>query len=93
MRLSVIGTAEDVVGFALAGSPGAVCASGAQVVAALDTECRDPDVALVLISEESADLAPDAVQRRRAAAGAPLLIVLPGLERPGGLERQPAEAV
>jgi vacuolar-type H+-ATPase subunit F/Vma7 len=80
MRLSVIGTAEDVIGFALAGSPGLVCATGVEVAAALDRECRDPEVALVLVSSDSAGLAPDAVQRWRAA-GAPLVIVLPATER------------
>ena len=92
MRLSVIGTAEDVIGFALAGSPGVACTSEASVVAALDSECRDPNVALVLISEEAATLAPDAVQKWRLAAGAPLFIVLPGDERTGSTGRQPPEA-
>jgi vacuolar-type H+-ATPase subunit F/Vma7 len=93
MRLSVIGTAEDVIGFALAGSPGALCTTGAMVLAALESECRDPDVALVLVSGEAADLAPDAVQKWSTAPGAPILIVLPGAERAESVVRQPAEAL
>ena len=93
MRLSVIGTVEDVIGFALAGSPGLLCTTGAMVLAALESECRDPDVALVLVSGEAARLAPDAVQKWSTAAGAPILIVLPGAERSDSIARQPEEAL
>lgn len=93
MRLSVIGTAEDVIGFALAGSPGTLCTSGPMVLAALESECRDPDVALVLVSGEAAELAPDAVQKWSAVPGAPILIVLPGVERSDSVAPQSAEAL
>jgi vacuolar-type H+-ATPase subunit F/Vma7 len=92
MRLSVIGTAEDVIGFALAGSPGRVCTTEAMVLAALESECRDPDVALVLVSGEAAELAPDAVQKWSTAPGAPILIVLPGAKRSASVARQSVEA-
>jgi vacuolar-type H+-ATPase subunit F/Vma7 len=93
MRLSVIGTVEDVIGFALAGSPGLLCTTKAMVLAALESECRDPDVALVLVSGEAARLAPDAVQQWTTAPGAPILIVLPGSARSESAARQPVEAV
>ena len=93
MRLSVIGTAEDVIGFALAGSPGRLCTTEAMVLAALESECRDLDVALVLVSSEAAELAPAAVQKWSTAPGAPILIVLPGPERSESAARQPVEAL
>jgi vacuolar-type H+-ATPase subunit F/Vma7 len=80
MRVSVIGTEEDVIGFALAGWPGRVCDDEASVAAALQSDCRDPDVALLLVSQAAADLASAAVQRLQATPGAPIVIVLPAGE-------------
>lgn len=84
MRLAVIGTEVDVTGFALAGSPGVVCDNGDAVAAALEAACADPSVAVVLVSDAAAEAAPVAVRRWQAAAGAPVVLVLPGTkEIPG----------
>ena len=77
MHLTVIGTLEDVTGFALAGASGVICQSEADVTAALQAASQDRTVALVAVSERAASLAPAAVGRWRAASGSPVLIVLP----------------
>jgi vacuolar-type H+-ATPase subunit F/Vma7 len=92
MRLSVIGTSEDVIGFSLAGWPGVVCSTGEAVAEALRAECGDRSVALVLVSGSVARLAPDEIRRWQAAPGSPVVIVMPGGERREGAGQAHAEA-
>ena len=86
MRLSVIGTFGDVTGFSLAGSPGVVCSDEAGVAAALEAECGDGNVALVLMSEEAAGVAAAAIRKWQATPGAPIILVLPASQRPAPVE-------
>jgi vacuolar-type H+-ATPase subunit F/Vma7 len=75
--MAVIGTVEDVAGFALAGIPGQVCDTGPVVREALDAARRDREVAVIVLSAEAERLAPDAVRAAREAGGLPLVVVLP----------------
>jgi vacuolar-type H+-ATPase subunit F/Vma7 len=80
MYVRVIGEARDVTGFALAGLDAAECHTRGEVIAALDSARRDPEVAIVVLSPAVAALAEDVVEEMRDIPGLPITIVLP----PGG---------
>lgn len=77
MQLRLIGDARDVTGFALAGIEGVECGTRDEVAAALDHSVCDGTAGIVLVSHESAALAPEELERFRRAAGAPIVVVLP----------------
>ncbi len=73
MKIAVVGSPEDVRGFALAGLPGQVAQGGAEVEAAL----AGSDAGLLLVSACAARLAPEAIARLERGEGAPVALVLP----------------
>ena len=73
MKIEVVGSPEDVRGFALAGLPGRVAERPAEVEAAL----AGSDAGLLLISASAARLAPEAIARLEGGLGAPVALVLP----------------
>ena len=73
MRIAVVGSPDDVRGFALAGLPGRVAESGAEVEAALEGS----DAGLLLVSADAARLAPESIARLEQGEGAPVALVLP----------------
>jgi vacuolar-type H+-ATPase subunit F/Vma7 len=73
MKIAVVGSPEDVRGFALAGLPGRVAESGAEVEAAL----AGSQAGLLLVSGDAARLAPEAIGRLERGEGAPVALVLP----------------
>jgi vacuolar-type H+-ATPase subunit F/Vma7 len=73
VKIAVVGSAEDVRGFALAGLSGRVAESGAEVEAAL----AGSDASLLLVSAVTARLAPEAIERLERGEGAPVALVLP----------------
>ena len=75
--MHVIGTFEDVTGFALAGGTGTVCADAHAVARALDEVCRDRTVAMVLISPGPAAGAGTAIDAWAGRRDAPIIVVLP----------------
>ena len=79
MRMVVIGDLADVTGFALAGVPGIVCATAAEVQAAIDGAFRRHD-GVVMVSASVAAAAPAAIDAARARRTGPLILVLPSQE-------------
>ncbi len=75
MKLVVLGTADDVRGFALAGVAGVRPVSGREVEEQLAAAAG---LDLILLSSEVAALAPQAVAAARSRAGGPLILILPG---------------
>jgi vacuolar-type H+-ATPase subunit F/Vma7 len=73
VKIAVVGSAEDVRGFALAGLSGRVAESGAEVEAAL----AGSDASLLLVSAVTARLAPEAIERLERGEGTPVALVLP----------------
>ena len=77
MNALVLGGADDVRGFALAGWPSRACRDAAELAEALAGLRGRDDVALVLLSAETAALAPQALEAFRAGAPGTLVLVLP----------------
>ncbi len=75
MQAFLLGTADDVRGFALAGVAGRVCATAAEVEEACAHVKARTDLALVLVSGEVAKLAWPALEQVEASP--PALVVLP----------------
>jgi vacuolar-type H+-ATPase subunit F/Vma7 len=71
MKILVLGTPDDVRGFALAGAAGRVPRDAEEVEQAIEEAERD-GVELILLSPEIARLAPEAV-----AASRVLVVILP----------------
>ena len=76
MTILTIGTPVDVTGFALAGIDGVACSSAEEVAAALQTVSAD--VAVILVSPESAAIASAELDVFRRRHELPMLVVLPG---------------
>ncbi len=75
MRALLLGTPDDVRGFALAGVTGLACLDAGDVErAAAAVKARD-DVALVLVSQAVAKLSPQAIAS--LAGEPPAVVVLP----------------
>jgi len=74
MNILVLGTPDDVRGFALAGVAGVAPANRREVEERLAAAA---DLELLLVSSEVATLAPRAVAAAMTRAGGPLILVLP----------------
>ncbi|MGZ6126421.1 MAG: V-type ATP synthase subunit F [Myxococcales bacterium] len=74
----LLGTEQDVRGFALAGVESRACGTAGEVAEAAAALHARSDVALILVSRNVARLAPDEVARLEGVSGPPALIVLPG---------------
>jgi len=77
MEIRLIGDARDTTGFGLAGIKGDLCVTRADVLTALSRWERDPAVALLLVSDAAAALAPDALANLDFTATASIVVVLP----------------
>ena len=74
----VLGTGQDVGGFALAGVEGHVCGTAAELAQEVSVLRGRPEVALVLVSREVGRLAPAEIVRLEGVDGPPAVIVLAG---------------
>lgn len=77
MKTYLLGTPEDVRGFALAGIAGTPCTTPEEVEEAAAGLETMQDLALVLVSQEVAQLAPEAVEKIAREHGPPAVVVLP----------------
>ena len=77
MPMLVIGGADDVLGFRLAGVDGVVTETEASVLDALARARRDRRLLLVVVSARAAALAVDPVRVFAAESSLPLVLVLP----------------
>jgi vacuolar-type H+-ATPase subunit F/Vma7 len=83
VRIIVLGDADDVRGFALAGVEGHVCQDlGAAESTLAQIGAQVGEVGLVLISAAVAGLASRAVERLRRQEGSPAVVILPQVESP-----------
>ena len=76
MKALVLGTADDVRGFALAGVRGRVCASAEDLRTAA-ASVEDGEVGLVILSPGLRLLAPEVFDSLAARRQAPFAVVLP----------------
>lgn len=78
MRFFLISDNSDAMnGLRLAGIEGTVARSKADLCAALDAAKRQPDIAVLLVTEKIAETYTDVLDAARAASQTPLLITVP----------------
>ena len=78
MKIVVVGSPEDVRGFALAGLAGYPADGRLEVETILAERSReDSDVGLLLVSGSAARQAPEALAALRKRDGAPIVLELP----------------
>lgn len=78
MKMAVIGNAETVLGFSLAGVHGQVAESAPQVNLALDQVLNDPQIGIVIVTEDAADLVPARMAQLKMRSTVPLVVEIPG---------------
>lgn len=79
MKISVVGSREDVGGFGLAGLPGRVAEVGPEVDAALRAAASGDEepTGFLLVSAGAARLAPELFEALARREGAPAVLALP----------------
>ena len=82
MKMHVIGDPDAVLGFSLAGLTGEVATTAHEVVQALDRAVGDPEMGVILITEQAASLVEELVASLRVATPGPVVIEIPGPEGP-----------
>ncbi|MDY7040588.1 MAG: V-type ATP synthase subunit F [Chloroflexota bacterium] len=88
MKVLVIGHPEAVLGFSLVGVHGRSVTTAAEVNQALDDALSAPDVGIVLVTDDVADLIQARMDQLRLRSTVPLVVEIPG---PGGpLPDQPS---
>ncbi len=78
MKLIVIGNQDTVWGFALAGVGGQIVTTPLQMNQAIDSALADPQVGIVLITEDVADMARQRVDYLTVRSATPLFVEIPG---------------
>ena len=72
MRIAIVGTRDEVRGFALAGVEPVVCEDAASIAPTLEQIENDRDLAVILITDHTARVAPDAVRHLEARVTPPI---------------------
>jgi V/A-type H+/Na+-transporting ATPase subunit F len=85
MRVLVIGDADAVLGFSLAGMAGKVAQTAQEVREALAEAEKDPEIGVILVTDEAASLVGEQIDRLRVARSGPIVVEIPG---PTGSKRQ-----
>ena len=73
----MVGSAEDVGGFALAGLPGRLAETDQEVAAALRAAAEGEPTGFLLVSPGAARRVPDLFDALERREGAPVVLVLP----------------
>jgi len=82
MRLLVIGNLDAVLGFGLVGVHGQAVTTAEEVNQALDEALQDPEVGVVLVTEDVAELIRPRMDHLMARSTVPLVVEIPGPEGP-----------
>jgi V/A-type H+-transporting ATPase subunit F len=82
MRLLVLGEEEAVLGFSLAGIKGKVARFKEEVQRGLEEALQDPELGIVLITNDAANLIREEVDRLRLSTALPLILEIPGSKGP-----------
>jgi V/A-type H+-transporting ATPase subunit F len=81
MRYTVIGDEDTVLGFRYAGVPGEIVRTREEARAALDRANRNPEIAIIIITDTTADQIREEVNAVRFDLVLPLVVEVPS---PGG---------
>jgi V/A-type H+-transporting ATPase subunit F len=85
MKVLTVGHPDAVLGFSLAGVDGRIATTAEEVNSALDDALAAPDVGVVLVTEDVAQLIEGRMDHLRLRSTVPLVVEIPGPEgvRPG----------
>jgi V/A-type H+-transporting ATPase subunit F len=78
MKVLVIGHPEAVLGFSLVGLHGQAAASAAEANQALDNALLDPDIGIVLVTNDVAALIEPRMNQLKLRSNVPLVVEIPG---------------
>ena len=82
MKVLVIGHLEAVLGFSLVGVHGQAVSTAEEANQALDNALSSPDVGIVLVTEDVADLIQMRMDQLMLRSTVPLIVEIPGPEGP-----------
>ncbi len=82
MRVLMVGSAPAVWGFALTGVQGEVVETAEALNRALDRGLAAPDVGIILVTQDVAELARARIDALTARSEIPLIVEIPGPEGP-----------
>jgi V/A-type H+-transporting ATPase subunit F len=78
MKVLVIGHPEAVLGFSLVGLHGQTAASAAEANQALDNALLDPDIGILLVTNDVAALIEPRMNQLKLRSNVPLVVEIPG---------------
>jgi vacuolar-type H+-ATPase subunit F/Vma7 len=93
MSIRVVGPAEIVTAFALAGVRGRAVAGRKETLAALDELAGQRGVRVLAVEEDTAALAREEIDRLKLDPKAPLVVEVPGLRGPAAGRRTALDLV
>jgi V/A-type H+-transporting ATPase subunit F len=80
MKVLVIGHPEAVLGFSLVGVHGKMAGTAQEANQALDEALSAPDVGIILVTEDVADLVEARMDELKRRSTVPLVVEIPGAE-------------
>ena len=83
MKILVIGNQEAVLGFSLVGVQGKAVNSAPMAQQALDDALANPDLGIILVTEDVAELIEARMEQLKLRSTIPLVVEIPG---PGGVK-------
>lgn len=78
MKIMIIGHPQAVLGFSLVGVQGHTATTADQVNEALDQAFATPDIGIILVTEEAANLIGPKMDNLRLRSTIPLVVEIPG---------------
>lgn len=80
MKVQIIGNSEAVLGFSLAGVQGQAVSTAAEVNQAVDLALEDPEIGIILVTEDMAKLIEARMDQLKLRSTIPLVVEIPGPE-------------
>jgi V/A-type H+-transporting ATPase subunit F len=78
MKIMIIGHPQAVLGFSLVGVQGLAATTTAQANQALENAFATPDIGIILVTEDAADLIGPKMDQLRLRSTIPLVVEIPG---------------
>ena len=78
MKIMIIGHSQAVLGFSLVGVQGLEATTTAQADQALETALATPDIGIILVTEDAANLIGPKMDQLRLRSTIPLVVEIPG---------------
>jgi len=93
MQVWVIGHSEAILGFSLVGVHGQAAATAQEANQALDKALSGPDVGIILVTQDVADLIEPRMDELKRRSTVPLVVEIPGPEGSYGSQPPLSEVI